>query len=683
MIYLCALMSFIYPGFLFALLALSIPIIVHLFNFKRFKKVYFSDVRFLKDIELQTRQRNQLKHLLVLLTRLLAITFLVMAFAQPVIPTGSDNFNPQDRTVSVYLDNSFSMDGEGEDGDLLENGKLLASQIGDVFAKTGEVKFFTNQMNAAQGRSLAQSEFNEAVSRTVLSSTVRPLSQVVKRVADRDEANDAADIYAITDLQKVTLDLENIEVDSNTQINLIPVVANSENNLFIDSLWFTSPIRQSELPDNLNVRIRNEGAQRKTDIPVRLIINGTQRALANVSVEPNSFEIVPLRFRTTKAGYHFGEVQISDHPITYDDNYFFAYRLASQINVLEIRSEQAPRVFSNLFSKDPDFKFDQMDASRIDHSAFSNYDLIILNELEKVNSGLIQELVAVLGKGSSVLMAPSMEVDHQIYNELLLASAGIQFTDMDTSSQKVSRLNLSSDIFKNVFMEWKGRIDLPSTNRHFRAAIPSRNNSEVLMQLEGGDALLVRSENVNGAMYVFTTSASENASQLASHAIVVPTLYNIALNSQTGIEPYHILGRNDKIELVAQVGNEDVLEFRSLDSDLTVIPEIRRSSAGIELNLYDQLTEAGHFVVMNGADTIQATGFNYDRKESRVAAYTQEQLEQKILDLGLGNLRIIDGTGPDLGSTIKEMHEGKKLWKLFLVLALICLAIEVLLLRIL
>ena len=606
-----------------------------------------------------------------------------MAFAQPVIPTGSDNFNPQDRSVSVYLDNSFSMDGEGEDGDLLENGKLLASQVGDVFAKTGEVRFFTNQMNAAQGRGMTQGELNEAVSRTMLSSTVRPFSQVVKRVADRDEADDAADIYAITDLQKVTLDLENIEVDSNTQINLIPVVSNTENNLFIDSLWFASPIRQGELPDNLNVRIRNEGDQRKSDIPVRLMINGTQRALANVSVEPNSFEIVPLSFRTTKAGYHFGEVQISDHPITYDDNYFFTYRLAFQINVLEIRSEEAPRVFSNLFSQDPDFKFDQMDATRIDHSAFSNYNLIILNELQKINSGLIQELVAVLAKGSSVLVAPSMDVDQQTYNELLLATAGIQFSEIDTSAQNVSRLNLSSEIFKNVFMEWKGRIDLPSVNAHFRSVIPSKNNSEVLMQLEGGDALLIRSENEKGAMYVFTTSADENASQLASHAIVVPTLYNIALNSQSGADPYQILGRDDKVDLVAEVGNEEVLELRSLDSDLSVIPEIRRSSTGLELNVYDQISDAGHYVVMNGTDTLLTVSFNYDRKESRVAAFTQEELEQKIADLGMSNLRILETAGPDLGSTIKEMHEGKKLWKLFLILALLCLAIEVILLRIL
>ena len=78
-------MSFAYPEFLFALAAISVPIVIHLFNFRRFKKVYFSDIRFLKDVEIETKSRNKLKNLLILLSRILAITFLVMAFAKPVI----------------------------------------------------------------------------------------------------------------------------------------------------------------------------------------------------------------------------------------------------------------------------------------------------------------------------------------------------------------------------------------------------------------------------------------------------------------------------------------------------------------------------------------------------------------------------------------------------------------------
>ncbi len=99
-------MSFLYPSFLWGLIALSIPIIVHLFNFRRAKKVYFSNVAFLENVKQRSSSKLKIKYLLVLACRLLVIAFLVFAFAQPFIPgkeKGLDGTN-----VKIYLDNSQS-----------------------------------------------------------------------------------------------------------------------------------------------------------------------------------------------------------------------------------------------------------------------------------------------------------------------------------------------------------------------------------------------------------------------------------------------------------------------------------------------------------------------------------------------------------------------------------------------
>ncbi|MCX6185937.1 MAG: BatA domain-containing protein, partial [Bacteroidetes bacterium] len=79
-------MQFVYPGFLFALFAISIPIIIHLFNFRRYKKIVFSDIRFLKQVIEKNQKQQNIKNWLVLLCRILAISFLVIAFAQPYLP---------------------------------------------------------------------------------------------------------------------------------------------------------------------------------------------------------------------------------------------------------------------------------------------------------------------------------------------------------------------------------------------------------------------------------------------------------------------------------------------------------------------------------------------------------------------------------------------------------------------
>src|SRR6187431_847874 len=113
-------MSFVYPAFLFGLFAVAIPILVHLFNFRRFKKIYFTNVRFLREIKQDTRNRSRLKHLLILASRILAVIFLVLAFAQPYIPARGTKTTAGAKRVSVYVDNSFSMDAISSNGDLLE-----------------------------------------------------------------------------------------------------------------------------------------------------------------------------------------------------------------------------------------------------------------------------------------------------------------------------------------------------------------------------------------------------------------------------------------------------------------------------------------------------------------------------------------------------------------------------------
>src|SRR5690606_5048852 len=110
-------MQFKNPEILYALLLLIIPIIVHLFQFRRFEKVAFTNVQFLKNITLQTRKSSQIKKWLTLLTRLLLLACIMIAFAQPY-QANINSFTTKNETV-IYLDNSFSMQAKGDNGTLL------------------------------------------------------------------------------------------------------------------------------------------------------------------------------------------------------------------------------------------------------------------------------------------------------------------------------------------------------------------------------------------------------------------------------------------------------------------------------------------------------------------------------------------------------------------------------------
>ena len=100
-------MQFLFPSVLWVLLALAIPIIIHLFHFRRFKKVYFTNVKFLKEIKEEKSTRNKLRNLLVLLSRLAAMACLIFAFAQPFLAK-EDSAKTGKNYVSIFLDNSNS-----------------------------------------------------------------------------------------------------------------------------------------------------------------------------------------------------------------------------------------------------------------------------------------------------------------------------------------------------------------------------------------------------------------------------------------------------------------------------------------------------------------------------------------------------------------------------------------------
>ena len=153
-------MHFIYPQLLWALGLLVIPIIIHLFYFRRFKKVYFSNIRFLQEIKQETSSRNKIKNLLILLMRLLAIACLIFAFAQPFIASNS-KAKSGTKGVSIYVDNSFSMSAESDDESILQLAKKKAIQISEACGETDKIQVFTSDFEGQHQRFVSQEEIDE------------------------------------------------------------------------------------------------------------------------------------------------------------------------------------------------------------------------------------------------------------------------------------------------------------------------------------------------------------------------------------------------------------------------------------------------------------------------------------------------------------------------------------------
>lgn len=676
-------MIFAYPEFLFALLAVSVPIIIHLFNFRRFKKVYFSDIRFLKDVEIETKSRNKLKNLLILLSRILAIAFLVMAFARPIIPTGKSP-SKSANSVVVYIDNSFSMSADGESGNLLEEAKAKAIEVGSTYASGAELRLLTNDFDPAHFRNLSFEEFKNEVTSVQSSPQVRTFDDVVSRTIGMFGPEQATALYFVSDLQKVTASPTETISDSLLSVYVVPVQSEVESNLYIDSCWFESPSRLPLQPDNLKVRVRNAGSSAVENLSVKLVLNGVQRSVATTNVSPQSFEEVELPFTNAEKGLQFAEVSIQDYPITYDDHYFLSFNLANTISVLSVNGDGAPKHVSRLFDSEPNFKITEVPNVGLDYSALNTTDLLVLNEVPNFSSGMVQEMMKFVSNGGSVLFIPSPKPELNSTNELLLAIGAEKFAGTDSSKLKVEGVNLKSQVFKNVFTQWEDRIDLPATSKHFITSMTTTNAGERLMTLADGQPLLTAYRKEKGYSYVLSASLRDDWTNFQRHALFVPAIYNIALNSLSNSTSAEIIGSNGFIPVNSRIADSEILEMSSTTDNQAFIPERVARTEGSGIFVHDQVKQDGQYLLRTDqGDTIQPVSFNYNRTESDMSFLSAEELTEKATVLGISNLQIVDGSTETIANQVKELHDGKQLWRLFLILALLSLLFETVLIRIL
>ena len=681
-------MSFVYPEFLFALSALSIPVFVHLFNFRRFVTVYFSNVQFLREVKIETQSRSRLKHLLVLAARLLTIACLVLAFAQPFIPAKNSSATTPEGAAGIFIDNSFSMEANGTSGTMLNDAKNKAKEIASAFPPSQKFQLLTNDFEGHQQRLVNREEFLELLEEVKISPSVKTLSEIYSRQKDalKSQGNTGGSAYIISDFQKSISNIEEIKADSGLSCYFIPVTPAQSNNLYIDSCWFSTPIRQLNRPEELKLRIKNNSDEDYENIPVKLMLNGTQKALASFSVAAQSETEVPLSFTLSETGLQLGELSITDYPVTYDDRFFFTFNVAKNIPVLCINGKEESKSINSLFGTDPYFILDNQNEKSVNYASLPNYSLVIANEISTVSSGLAQELKRFAQAGGSVLIIPAQNADINSYNELLLSLESGSISGKDSSATKVGSINYQSEIFANVFEKKKENknLDLPVVSKHDILSKNTNRREEILIKLNNSESFLSKYVSGKGNAYLLSVSLSDNFSNFARHAIFVPTLYNIALFSQPARPLFQTIGKEQSTEFAnTNIAGESVYRITSTDNTFEIIPEQKIIGPLTSVVFGNQLKEAGNYLLKAKTDTIFGLSFNYDRKESVLQYLTSEELENMADKAGSGNFSVVETNNKSLALTLTELNEGIKLWKWFVWLALAFIVSEVLLIRLL
>lgn len=676
-------MNFVYPSFLWGLLTLVIPIIIHLFHFRRFRTVYFTNTLFLKELKEQTSTRSRVKHFLILLTRMVALTSLVLAFAQPYIPNKDNKLEAGNKDVSIFFDNSFSMALESEDAPLLEKARNRAEEIITAYGPDDRIQIITSDLEGRDQRLLSQRDALSRIREVNLTYRANPLSKVFarQRQALALGTHKQKEVYILSDFQETTSDISNVE-DTSLAINLLPIQALDTRNLTIDTAWFESPVQVLNQGNDLVLRIRNYGRTQVTT-EISLYLDGSRLPGGSLTIPANTSVTDTFDINVRETGWHEASLKLKDYPIEFDNDYNFAFYVDEQVNILEIYQDAPNPYIRTAFQENSYFNWKGNATSQVNYSELQNYDLILLSNLRAIPSGLASELNSYVRDGGNVLVFPTVGCDLISYNALNKLLQANTFSSWTSESRKVAYINYQEFVFNAVFEDRKGNLKLPETKGSFKLSKRASAGEEVILRYRDGGSFVGKYTVDRGNYYLCVAPLSKEYSSLVENAeIFVPMLYRMALAT----------GQERKISY--QIGLDNVLEtpnrptsseigYRIVISDGKPAEEFRPTQqvlgGKVILGIENQIRVAGFYdLFLKRGDILDKFAYNYDRKESKLEFLSVEAI--KSLFGGRTNI-LEESYVQNLPSIIRTRNRGVELWKWCLITALFFLALETLLIR--
>jgi hypothetical protein len=678
-------MNFLFPTFLFGLSAIAIPIIIHLFNFRKYKKIYFTNVQFLKELKQESDSKSKLKEWIILLLRILAISCLVVAFAQPFIPSDKKVSLGQ-KIVSVYVDNSFSMENINKKGTLLENAKQYATTIVNSYNSNDKFQLITNDFEGKHQRLLTKEEFISQLEEVKISSSIKQINDVINRQQDFLRLNNCKNkhLFLLSDFQKNVSGIQKSIIDTSILIRLIPIVSSEINNVYIDSVWFENPVQQFNTSQTLHAIVVNKSNKEIVNGSLKLIINGKQMSINSFDIEAENKKDVSISFKVKDNGINNGVLKIEDYPIAYDDDFYFSFNAKSTINVLVINGKEnkTGASFKSLMQNDSLFLFHESVETEIDYGIFSKLNMIVLNDLENISSGLTMELQKFINQGGSLVVFPKPPSDFRNYNLAFQNLHLPQIESKDSVDTKTQSINFEQGLFEGVFEKVNARMDMPKIREHYVFKGTASILAEPILMLQNGQSLLSQYSFGKGKVYLFSIASNDQYSNFIKHALFVPTIIKIGVLSLKPISLYYETSANQSIEMNTEIEYKDKpLHITKINSTIDLIPEQKVINNKTMLFTQNQIAEAGHYIVSQLTHTISGIAFNFNRKESDMNFYSAADLQSNIEGLNLKNVTILSVNESSLMSAIKETNSGDKLWKLFIILALVFLLIEVIVIR--
>ena len=636
-------MQFKHPELLYFLFVLVIPILVHLFQLRRFKKEYFTNVRFLKELSIQTRKSSKIKKWLLLATRLLLLTALIIAFAQPFFKAKDSKNLSND--MFIVLDNSYSMQAKGNKGELLKRA------VQELLENTPENQTFSLITNNETYWNTDIKSIQKEVQNITYSPLPFQLESAMAKIKSRKSANNK-DVIIISDA--IGLKPKQLKsIDGNFNTYFITPEAEQKNNIAIDSVYMNQTLNDFY---EIGVNLKSYGEQDNA-IPIGLYNNNKLIAKTLVKFEKSQ---TAINFTIPKKDFN-GYVSINDASLTYDNTYYFSITKPEKTNVISIGKTEKSGFLNRIYTTE-EFNYSNSTIETLDYNTIEKQDAIVLNELENLPQALVTNLKSFVEKGGNLVFIPSAESKIAETNRFLGTFGQIQLGTNQNANKLITKIAFQHPLFQSVFEKKIDNFQYPNTKQNFDL----KTTNPAILSYEDQSCFLTSIQNQVSNVYVFAAPINKMNSNFQNSPLIVPIFYNMAQSVQkTGVNALKI-GENQPFLVDTNLSKDEILEVKNKDEKFIPTQQILNNK--VKLQFDDYPIFAGNFGIYKKDEVIRNISFNYNRSESNL-----EQSKSQLLS----DYKVVKSIDSVFNSLLSD-RSNDEIWKIFVILALLFLFLEVL-----
>lgn len=644
-----------YPWLLIGLLALIVPIIIHLYNWKKFKKVYFPDISMLEALAIETKKYAQIKNWKLLLTRLGLITLLILAFTKPFFPSADKDIS----AYHIFIDNSESLNfGEGQ-VTKLQQVKNSVIQLLKQLPEGQKTKIWTNY---AQYDVVNKEEAIQWVQSIVATEHVSNIATVFQK---QTAAN--SQWFVFSDFQKETFipdSLVTLIDNQNINIQCIELPALPKQNIYIDTAYFLHNAIDINKNNGVVVKIKNAIPSGFTT-QLQLQQQHKTTSLLSIDAEQDTYiDTIEVRFNQDEWQQLTWSIQ--DESLTFDDTFRMSWRnQASQ--TIEIFNDGATNNYLQAALQSFE-RYQITNASIAQIKSKVDANLIILQNIKSITPALKINLEEWWQAGKDVLLLPNEDLKLASFNQQLYEVTGINMSQWVTEKHTAYKLLHQHTIFSSAIAKMPDQVTLPTTLKHIKIQANLKSSPLNLISYRDGSPFLSQYKINNGGLTILSAPLQANWNNFSTSDFFAPFLYNLAQNSNGQNQFTTTITTKEGIK----VPNEGQGIWKLDTTEGTIAPPQKAKGNWVQVFLEQSLNHSGYYQLTNEANSKAITlAVNKDNLESQLQFANKEDVAKLFQQPNKINwLSTVDQVWSN------TQHATFPIWKILGLLAIVLLGLE-------